>query len=399
MNQGKVLVIAGGQWQVPLIKFLVEKGYYVIVVDPYDTSAGVKLANHHIKADVRDSKTILQFVQDIKLDFIVTDQSDISVETVAFLNEHLNLPGNSLSVVELFSNKFMSRNYAQSIHIPIPKFLTVKNVDDINSFCKENGFPVILKPVDSQSSRGIHKLTGGEFENLPSLLNDTLKAGTKEYALIEQFVDGVEVTVEGFCSNYKHKSLAYSSKKHFRTGIASSLEYPADIPDDLMEKVMQANDNYVAQSGLNFGITHAEYIINVQTGEFWLIEIACRGGGTLISSDIAKWVSGIDLYENLLKCLKGEKVDVEFFKPLNRSAILYFFEFPGGQVKAINGLEDAKSCEGVLELQLFFQPGTFLKDASDDRSRQGFVILFADSKNELIKRLERVKQSLDIVYE
>lgn len=395
----KVLVIAGGQWQVPLINFLKQRNYEVYVVDPYETSPGVALADFQIKCDVRDANEIMRQIKGINFEFITTDQSDISVESVAIVSNQLQLPGNSVDVVRLFSNKFLSRKFACSIGVPTPAFREVRNVAEIEAFCKGHDQYFILKPVDSQSSRGIHKLSGKELSNIQDLFVETLSTSMQDYALIEEFVEGVEITVEGICSNYKHKSIASSSKTHFRTGIASSLKYPADIPDELLQEVLKCNDKYVNASGLKFGITHAEYIVDVKNNRFWLVEIACRGGGTLISSDIAKWVSGVNLYEILLKSLQGQIVDVEHLKPLRRNAILYFFEFAPGKVKEISGLEKAREIPGVLDIQLLFKAGDTIKLASDDRSRQGFTIVFANSIDELNNTLQEIKEKIQISYE
>ena len=103
-NKEHALVVAGGMWQVPLIKFLQGNNYSVTVVDPYDTSPGVKIADKHIKEDVRNKEKILSLLTE-KYCIVTTDQSDISVNTVAFLSQKLNLPGNKESVVKKYTNK------------------------------------------------------------------------------------------------------------------------------------------------------------------------------------------------------------------------------------------------------------------------------------------------------
>ena len=103
------LVVAGGQWQLPLILFLKRKGYFVFVVDPYDNSLGVLTANQHIKADVRDVDLIFEQIKNVVFDIVTTDQSDISVETVAELSKKLGVRANLLDTVRKFSNKYISR--------------------------------------------------------------------------------------------------------------------------------------------------------------------------------------------------------------------------------------------------------------------------------------------------
>jgi aminotransferase len=394
-----VLVIAGGIWQRPLIGFLKKKGHKVTVVDPYLYSEGVQIADRHIKLDVRNTEAIFNEIKNSKFEFIATDQSDISVNTVALLSERLNLLSNPYSVTNRFVNKYEMRNLSKKLNINIPDYSKISNIVELREFIREYGMPVIIKPADSQSSRGVSKITEENISSLEKYFIESLKFANCGYIIAEKFIEGTEVTVEGFASAYRHRTLAISRKKHFRTAIASSLEYPADIEERIYSKIESFNDLFVENSGLQFGITHSEYIIERTSGEPYLIEIACRGGGSLISSDIINWVSGNDVYEMYYQNLKGGITDVKRLEVKKRNAILQFFEFRPGTVKKINGVDEAKQIKGVLELKLAFKPGDFLKPAEDDRSRQGFVIIFADSKKELDSILARVMEKIEIEYE
>lgn len=391
------LVVAGGQWQVPLITELKNHGYNVTVVDPYDDSLGVLMADRHIKYDVRDKENILSQISD-RYDIVATDQSDVSVETVAFLANKLNLKGNNLEVVRRYSNKYLSRQYAQSIGVPVPYFCEVDTIEEIQQFiCKQSGI-YIIKPSDAQSSKGIHIISPeSSVDDITNFLADALQYSYTKKAILEQFVTGYEITVEGFCSNGKHQVLAISRKEHFKTGVASRLMYPGKIPDDIRDKIIAVDNQYVELSGLNFGPTHAEYIINEETGEFWLVEIACRGGGTLISSDIVKWVSGFDMQKAYIRCLEGEIIDVKSITPQHKAAELHFFEFGSGVVLDINGLDIVANMPEVLLLDIPIQIGDKIKSCVDDRSRQGFVIVTADTSAKVTEIIDKIKHTIKVI--
>jgi carbamoyl-phosphate synthase large subunit len=123
-----VLVLAGGAWQVPIIQFLKEKGHPVFVVDPYTYSPGVKIADGHISADVRDLESIKLALSQFKVKnwaFVISDQSDVAMLNVANISSFLGLPGNDPGVVLLFTNKFKMREFALQIGVPVPKFETM----------------------------------------------------------------------------------------------------------------------------------------------------------------------------------------------------------------------------------------------------------------------------------
>jgi len=393
------LIVAGGTWQVPIITFFRNKGYTIYVVDPYVFSDGSKLADVHVQCDVRAVYDILQKVKGIKFDIVASDQSDISVTNVAIIAEQLRLKGNSPESTQNFVNKFLMRTLAQRLKLPIPAFAKASKYEDVTEFIKTHSLPVIIKPADSQSSRGVFKIDDKNIGDMPKLFAECLSFSNCGYSVVEGFVPGIELTVEGFASGGKHRTLAISSKKHFRTAIASSLEYPpVNIPDSILAKVEQANDTFVENTGLNFGITHAEYMVVPETGEVNLIEIACRGGGSLISSNITNWVAGVNNYEMYYTCLTGGTVDVKSLPVRKRNAILHFFEFGEGKVQSITGIDEVKAIKGVDFIKMFFKEGDTLSNASDDRSRQGMVIIFADSKTELDNTLQQVCNTIKVKF-
>ena len=227
-------------------------------------------------------------------------------------------------------------------------------------------------------------------------LQDALRYSFTQKAILERFVNGYEITVEGFCSNGRHQVLAMSRKKHFKTGVASCLTYPGDIPTDIRRKIIDYDNLYVEQSGLKFGPTHAEYIVDDTTGAFWLVEIACRGGGTLISSDIVKWVSGFDVQNAYIRSLEGEIIDIKSIVPKDRVAELHFFEFGAGRVTSVSGVDEVRCMDSVLMLDIPIKVGDIISSCVDDRSRQGFVIVIAHTLQELEDRLTKINKTIVI---
>ncbi|MBX2905393.1 MAG: ATP-grasp domain-containing protein [Taibaiella sp.] len=390
------LVVAGGQWQVPLINFLQKRGYKVTVADPFDSSPGVMVADAHVKADVRDYAGILSAVAGQKFDLITTDQSDIAVETVAALAQHFGVKAMDPDVIRKFTNKYESRQFAGKIGMPVPAYGIAHSLAEVQQQIERLGLPVILKPVDAQSSRGIFMINEQNHSALAEMVAQTFKESRADHILVEQFFVGTELTVEGICSGGKHKTLAVSEKRHFRTGIASDLIYPAHIPGQVWQQIVELNDKYVEESGLEFGITHAEYLYNRDSGEICLVEIACRGGGTLISSHITNWVAGVNVYDMHVSNLEGGVTDVRAIQCLKRSAVLHFFEFPNGTVKKISGLDAIRVIDGVAMIKLDFTEGSVIKAANDDRSRQGFVIVLADDPGELKHKLDQIIDLLKV---
>lgn len=392
-----VLFICGGRWQLPWLLYLKKKGHKIILADPFDTSVCVPHADVFLKFDARDCDGIEQAVKSAgySIEFVTSDQTDVATQTVAELSKRFGTRGNHPDVTELFSNKYLNRAFVQrEFGQHIPAFRKVKTADEVRSFMNETGGDIIIKPADAQSSRGIHRITG-VLQNIEAIVADSLSQTPQDYIIAEQFIVGREITVEGIQAGRKHHTLAISAKKHFRTGIASELRYPADISGAFKSKLLEFHNAMVEKTGLEFGITHAEYLIDEANNDFYLVEVACRGGGTLIPSDIVPWVSGVPVYDVFYELIKGKNPEVKSLEN-PRHAILYFFEFPAGCVKSITGLDEARKQPGVLLAELEFEVGSILKPAGDDRGRQGFAIVFADTAEELENRLNQVINTIKV---
>lgn len=397
-KQPLALIVAGGEWQYPLVSFVKRRGYSVWVADPYEDSKCVSIADRHLKVDARDAAAIESLLADDRPEIILSDQSDVAVDSVALLNERFQLAGNTPSAVQVFRNKYQMREFADQQAIPQPRYQTVSSAKQLQAFVTEIGGPCIIKPADAQSSRGLQLISTPTQEACANAFAHALAATSLTYALVERFVEGIEITIEGICLDGQHRTMATSSKRHMSLGIASDLAYPSDLPHALLQKICAANDRFVNRSALTHALTHAEYLVNPVTGDFWLVEIAARGGGSLVASDVVSWVSGQETYALLLDALNGQPTPVDKLEVQKRAALLHFFSFKPGTVRAIHGLETARRLPGVFELRLSFNVGDTIAPADDDRSRAGFVILFQADSTAVAALLELVYKTLTIEY-
>lgn len=400
-----ILFLCAGKWQLPWLKYLKNKGHKIILVDPYDTSPCVPYADIFIQEDVKNADKIYEIVKangyDIEL--VTSEQTDVSVIPVAMLAEKLGTRANPVEVVERLTNKAICREFIQKeFGKHCPEFARITTIEELLSFVSGAAADIIIKPVDAQSSRGIFKIgKGDDEESIRECFAITQSFTQKDYIIAEDFVAGRELTIEGICFDNKHVTVTGSNKHHFRTGIASDLDYPFTMKEGLKEELIAFHNRMVAATGLQFGLTHAEYIINEEADDFWLIEVACRGGGTLLPSHIVPWVSGVSLYDMLYSSLfeqEAPQLKQEDVKTIG-TARLHFFEFDSGKVARIYGEEECRKFEFIIDMGLEFRVGDVLKNATDDRSRQGYVIIKSGIDNRIDEYLQQVYDTIKIEYE
>lgn len=388
--KGNVLVIPGSQYQVPLIWKAQSRGYRVVCADRDPNCPGSKVADefHVIGLDQREA--LLNLVHTIHPHGIVTDQTDAGVAVVAWLSDHSGLRGIGETCACLFTDKYRMREFGREHGFPTPAFFLSKDVESAQKAAAEIGYPVVVKPLRSQASKGVHRANNPE--ELAVHFEDAAKYAGYGGILVEEFIDGTEFTVEGFMGKGGHRTLGISEKSHYpeHPMVACSLRYtPANSSFDYSE-LRRLHDNLINLSQLPFGMTHAEY--KFSRGRYYLIEVAARGGGTRIASDIVPWISGVDYQELMLDAVLGGKIDGVLEGIKERCALLEFFQFPAGRVHAISGVNDAKLLPGVRDVVLPCAVGDYLPPLTDDTVRPGYFILQTNTGAELHDLRQRVLQ-------
>jgi len=390
----KILIIGGGKWQVPIIKKVKSLGYYTICSNLYQDSVGFHYADESFVVDILDKENNLRIANKVNPDGILTDQSDIAVNTVAYLSENMELNGVGTDVADLYTNKFRMREELIVQNLYHPKHKICKSIEEAISFFKENLISIIIKPLASQSSRGVFKINS--IEELEKKFNTTMKYSINNTILVEEYIGGIELTVEGFKTTKEHYTLAISKKEHYvkSPSIAKSLTYLNKF-DEFDKKYLEDINNKLFDR-LTFGITHVEY--KYFDGKFYLIEAAIRGGGTKISSHIIPIVSNVDVNELLVRSVLGEQ-NINIQKTLDeKCVILKFFDFKEGKVLKINGLEYLNNNKNIIDFDFEFKEGDMITAPDDDRSRVGYFIAYSDTQEELIKVVENINNKVYLDY-
>lgn len=398
MIQRRLMVVAGGDWQVPLIRTAKAMGHYVINTNLHPDSPGFAHADIGLVADVLDRSKHLQFARELQPHGIITDQSDIAVPTVAYLCAELGLPGIGPASAEQFTNKNRMREFLREHRLPTPDFQICRSPEAAAAFASRLGYPVVLKPPANQSSRGVFKI--GDEVDLRRRYPETLRCAPSGEVLVEKFLVGTELTVEGIKTHGRHHTLAISRKEHYAHNpmVASALYYAPESAEMDYEALRTQHDHMVEAMGLPFGITHAEYIFSA--GRFFLVEVAARGGGTKISSDIVPAIAGVPTNELLIRMSLGERIDSLPRTGQGRPyAALGFLNFAPGVVKSVSGVETCRTLSGLLDIAMNFKSGHTIAPPADDRARHGYFIVVADSEPELQSLCRQIHAGVQVQYE
>jgi carbamoyl-phosphate synthase large subunit len=395
-NPKTLHILGGGEWQVPTIRLAKSLGYRVLVTDIYTNRPGYQFADEHETIDITDREATLRAAERHRIEGIVCDTTDVGVPTMAWVADRLGLAGIGYETALNFTDKHRMRRVTSAAGAPNPRFSAARNLDQAWRALDNIGLPAVVKPVDNQSSRGVHIIH--DRDALAGALADAARNTRSGEVLVEEFLAGVEVTVESFCVNGEVFAVGISDKDHFphRPEVANRLTYPAAFPPEVLERIRAVNTTVIRALGLKTGITHAEYMV-VGT-EPHLVEIAARGAGSRVYSHIVPYLAGAPVSEAYLRFVMGAGMDIRT-DGKTRAANLAFFSFPSGVVREIAGVEEALNVPGVEEILLEFKVGDRLEPPDDDRSRPGFTVVFGETRAGVLATTDKVMNTVRVQTE
>lgn len=401
MNSKTVLVLPGTFWQVQLLQKIKEMGYRALIVNPDPDSPCFEYADGHLQSDIFDKEKVIAYGKENHIDAVMSDECDIAMNLIAELGTAFNVPTLDEESASLFTDKFLMREFSKKHGLKYPEYKLCKTEGSAIAFLEEVKRPIIIKPLDSNASHGVFRCD--TVEEIREHFAESMSFSRVEKSvLVERFIVGTEFTIDGVKTPHGHFTMAISEKKHFgyNESIANELFFTHTNPNFDYDKLRATNDAFVMHSDLQFGFTHAEY--KYEEGEFYLIEIAARGGGNMISSCITQFMSGYDTYKYLVECATGNVHDEDFsLRPeyKDRAAVLRFFSVPdkGGTVKAIEGANFLENCPDIKFFRFNFKEGDTIHDAVNDSVRIGFYIVCSENVERLREVMKEVEKKVNIV--
>ena len=388
----KILVPGAGLGQEPVIRKAKDLGLHVIVVSPEGDYPGLKYADKHYIEDVKNKEQVLHIAQKENIDGIVSDQNDIPVETMGYVVDHLNLTGNSYETSKLFSRKHLMRKKCAEINVPTIQYQAIDNINDAYSAAEQIGYPLVCKPIDNQSSKGISKVdTANEME---IAFNNAILSSFSKKVILEKFIAGTEFCVEGLAINKDYKNLLLLERTYFKNThvfVPSMVTSPVSLPIEKQNELLDLNYKICTEFGIKNGLTHAEYLLNPEDERFYLVEVAARGGGVFISSHLISHACGFDTSEMLVRLALGDNLDLIDYHYAEKAVRYICFYLKSGSLQKISGINKIKDLKNVI---MFYDAnlklGQVFEGLKDKSSRLGPILLGGKSIENIHSTTEKI---------
>ena len=231
---------------------------------------------------------------------------EFDVLTAARAREHLQIEGISASYALRFRDKLRMRHLAVKVGIACPEFVGAFNPAAINEYLENTAAPYVVKPRTEVSAFGIRKCetTGQVWDVLTDLDNRGTWRDHPSQFLIEKFIEGKVYHVDSVVSNGKVAAVGVSEygTPPFTVTHLGGVFTTSIVPYKSKERKQLEKLNKKLLAGFEYqnGVAHAEFLQSAATGEFYLLEVACRVGGAYIAN-VLEQAAGFSLWREWAK--------------------------------------------------------------------------------------------------
>lgn len=364
-------IIGASYLQRPLVDKAKEMGLRTICFAWAEGAVCKDLVDVFYPISIVEKEQILAICRDEHIDGICTIASDVAAPTVAYVAEQMGLIGNSYEASLKANNKYLMRQAFVEASVPCPQFFCVTQCEEcfemqINAIHSAMHLPLIVKPSDRSGSLGVTKVNA--WEQLAPAIEQALSLSFKHEAMVEEFIEGKEISVEYISYNGTHYPLQITDKVTTGAPHFVELEHhqPSTLSADMYQTIYAITERALNALGITNGASHSEYKIT-DDGRIYVMEIGARMGGDFIGSNLVQLSTGYDFLRGVIEVALGQ-----FEAPVltdNAYSGVYFLSAATSQVAPYIHL--AQQYPAIVQAE---QTDTELHDITCSAERSGYFI-------------------------
>lgn len=361
-----LVIIGANDFQNQLILKAKSLGYTTHVFAWETGAVGKENADFFYPISITEKEKILGICKRINPVGVCSIASDLAVITVNYISESLRLPCNKYEYTNIQTNKYAMREALKNNGLYCPKFIKVNSVFNVESI-KDFSFPIIVKPTDRSGSRCITKLDS--FNGIEEAIENACNVSFEKSAIIEEYIEGDEYSMETISQNGVHHYLATTKK--ITTGSPNFIEVghkqPSGLDDNIIENAKLIVFKALDALHIENGAAHSEFMVN-KNSNICIIEIGARMGGDCIGSDLVHLSTGFDFIKAVIDVSIGKKISV---KTERKDLAEIKFIFDENDIKELQKIEKENPESIVRKSKIDLN---LLGKTTDSSTRLGYYI-------------------------
>lgn len=332
----------------------------------------------------------------------ILSADDSATVLAAQASAALGLRHNSVEAAEAARDKHRMRQLFAAAGVPSPRFRLYSLRDDAEEVADEINYPCVIKPTALSGSRGVIRADSPlEFIAAHHRLKSILNLERSEEFLVEDFIPGFEVALEGIMDNGALHVLALFDKPdpldgpYFEETIYVT---PSRLPEAAQRAIADCASRAAAALGLSEGPVHAELRLN--EGGPWMVEIAGRSIGGLCSQTL-RFGTSMSLEELILRQACGLEIELVLStaegtveREKGAGGVMMIPIPAAGMLKAVEGVAEAEAVPGIESVEITAKLNYAITPLPEGASYLGFIFARGDTPAEVESALREAHRRL-----
>lgn len=327
-KEQRILILGAGNAQIDAIEYCKSHGYKVVGCSYTTVDCGIPHLDYFEQVDIKSVEGVAELARKYEVSAIYSVGSDLAMPTVMKVSNMLGLAHFiTYEAAEICHSKGKMREKLGADFPGNASFITACNLEEALEYSE---FPGMMKPVDSQGQRGCFKVESAE--DIREHFYDSLDYSFAGRVIIEEFIDGPEVSVNAYMQDGKMKFAIVSDRYAFD-------EYPGGIikehriPSSFADHEARAKcEDLAARVADKIGISNGPAYLQIKLkngSEPILLEVTPRLDGCHMWN-LIKHYCGADLLDACFRhLLKGESVlDDEYEMPEEEYSLIFMSKEP-----------------------------------------------------------------------
>ncbi|WP_054950383.1 ATP-grasp domain-containing protein [Numidum massiliense] len=342
--------------------------------------------------DYRDNNVLIPIAKTLQTIFPFTcalSMSEDALVPAAHVRDALGLSGNSTKTVQLLKDKSLMRQKLNTLGISPVAARVGHTLEDIIAFGDTHGTPFVIKPTAEAGSFGVFRVD--DTVQLKDIWRQIQALKISPF-LLEEYLDGPEISVESFTFHGRHVILAVTDKRTL-DAVEIGHSIPAQLDKETYDLVVNLVHTFLDAVTFAEGPAHTEIKLTHKGPR--IVESHDRPGGDRIN-ELVRLAYGVDMKEMTLGWPCGLVEPLETSPQIQGGSAIHFFTTREGIVQEVSGEDDVKHLEGVVELNIGVKRGDYVHRLRESYDRFGWVVARGTNVQEAINRCQEVDRTVQI---
>lgn len=400
MKKRKLLVLGGKPvCSYEIIEYAKSKSVYTIVTDylPVNKSRAKQIADEVWNISTDNVDGLEKLCIENKVDAVFAGVHEFNLEKAMELCGRLRIPFYSTKEQWDFgTDKGKFKKMCNEYGLPVPKDYDYTKTNDENI-----SYPIIVKPVDGSSGRGISICHNKD--DLDTAYQIAMNHSLKKQVIVEELIEGEEIvafyTIKD--SDIRLSVLTdyyYNYEQEVTMPLPQAYIYPSKHINKYVTEVNDSAISLIKGLGIKQGTFFLQAFINDKG--FFFFEPGFRPGGSSVYK-YTKHLNNISYLEMLVDYALTGNMDSHdlnsenpyFSKPCCTLSLVS----KGGEVGEIKGLEEVISSREILDYEKRYDVGDIIakKSALGQIHLRFFIV--ANDFNNLVEVINKIQNTIEVL--